>query len=220
MKIKTFFLLIFASTFLMACKAEILEIDIKSKDVFSAVNGEEEVVEFEAKFSNFGELDEESRAQVEALENILVKFMEITDFELETTDMGYEITLEGEMPITNQDLDTAYYVHVASSEIFDGFTFLELRTGSEFQNLSNQMSAINFMLSPDEFHPTKIKLRGKNVQVIIPATEIDGKSYFRAQTARFEGSEAKIFFAGLRPAPRQGSRPGPGKNPMRTHLQP
>ena len=72
----------------MACKAEILEIDIKSKDVFSAVNGEEEVVEFEAKFSNFGELDEESRAQVEALENILVKFMEITDFELETTKIG------------------------------------------------------------------------------------------------------------------------------------
>ena len=34
---------IFTSTLLMACKAEILEIDIKSKDVFSAVNGEEEV---------------------------------------------------------------------------------------------------------------------------------------------------------------------------------
>ena len=159
MKIKACLLLIFTSTLLIACKAEILEIDIKSKDVFSAVNGEEEVVEFEAKFSNFGELDEESRAQVEALENILVKFMEITDFELETTDMGYEVTLEGEMPITNQDLDTAYYVHVSSSEIFDGFTFLELRTGSEFQILSNQMSAINFMLSPDEYHPTKIKLK-------------------------------------------------------------
>ena len=92
MKIKTLLMLIFTSTFLIACKAEILEIDIKSKDVFSAANGEEEVVEFEAKFSNFGELDEESRAQVEALENILVKFMEITDFELETTDMGYEVT--------------------------------------------------------------------------------------------------------------------------------
>ena len=149
-------MLVFSCALLIACKAEILELDIKSKDVFSAVNGEEEVVEFEAKFSNFGDRDEESRAQVEALENILVKFMEITDFELETTDMGYEVTLEGEIPITNQDLDTAYYVHVSSSEIFDGFTFLELRTGGEFQNLSSQMSAINFILSPDEFHPTKI----------------------------------------------------------------
>ena len=204
MKIKTCLLLILTSTLLMACKAEILEIDIKSKDVFSAVNGEEEVVEFEAKFSNFGELDEESRAQVEALENILVKFMEITDFELETTDMGYEVTLEGEMPITNQDLDTAYYVHVSSSEIFDGFTFLELRTGSEFQNLSNQMSAINFMLSPDEFHPTKIKLRGKNVHVIVPSTEIDGKSYLLYRgivdgriSMKFEGGVFDTIGAGL-----------------------
>ena len=104
MQIKNLLMLIFACSFLIACKAEILELDIKSKDVFSAVNGEEEVIEFEAKFSNFGELDEESRAQIEALENILLKFMEITDFELETTDMGYEVTLEGEMPITNQDL--------------------------------------------------------------------------------------------------------------------
>ena len=47
-------------------------------------------------------------------------------------------------------------MYVSSSEIFDGFTFLELRTGSEFQNLSNQMSAINFMLSPDEFHQQKL----------------------------------------------------------------
>ncbi len=44
MKIKTLLMLIFTSTFLIACKAEILEIDIKSKDVFSAANGEEEVV--------------------------------------------------------------------------------------------------------------------------------------------------------------------------------
>jgi len=35
------------------------------------------------------------------------------------------------------------------------------------------MSAINLMISSDKFHPTKI-LKGKNVQVIIPAAEIDG----------------------------------------------
>ena len=111
------------------------------------------------------------------IKNILTKFMEIDDFELETTDMGYEITLEGEMPITNKRLDAAYYIHVSSSNIFDGYIFLELRTGDNFNNLSNQMSAINFMLSPDEFHPTKIKLKGKDVQVLVPATEIDGKAH-------------------------------------------
>ena len=177
MNIKTILLFLISSILLIACRAEIVELDIKAKDVFAAVDGEDGVIEFEAQFSNFGELDEEARTQVEALENILTKFMEIDDFEIENTDMGYDVTLEGEMPISNKNLDATYYIHVSSSKLFDGFTFLELKTGDDFNNLSNQMSAINFMLSPDEFHPTKIKLKGKDIQVIIPATEIDGESH-------------------------------------------
>ena len=177
MNIKTILLFLISSILLIACRAEIVELDIKAKDVFAAVDGEDGVIEFEAQFSNFGELDEEARTQVEALENILTKFMEIDDFEIENTDMGYDVTLECEMPISNKNLDATYYIHVSSSKLFDGFTFLELKTGDDFNNLSNQMSAINFMLSPDEFHPTKIKLKGKDIQVIIPATEIDGESH-------------------------------------------
>ena len=176
MSIKNMLFLI-SSILLIACKAEIVELDIKSKDVFAAVDGEDGVIEFEAQFSNFGELDEEARAQIEALENILTKFMEIDDFEIENTDIGYDVILEGEMSITNKKLDAAYYIQVSSSEMFDGYTFLELKTGDDFYNLSNQMSAINFMLSPSEFHPTKIKLKGKDIKVIVPATEIDGKAH-------------------------------------------
>jgi|SaaInlStandDraft_1057018.scaffolds.fasta_scaffold33877_4 hypothetical protein len=39
------------------------------------------------------------------------------------------------------------------------------------------MYAINFMLSPHEFHPTKIKLKDKNIQAIISATEIDSEAH-------------------------------------------
>ncbi len=60
------------------------------------------------------------------------------------------------------------------------------------------------MLSPDEFHPTKIKLRGKNVQVIVPATEIDGKSYLLYRgvvderiSMKFEGGVFDTIGAGL-----------------------
>lgn len=204
MNIKNILLMTLTSTLLIACKAEVVELDIKTKDVFAAVDGEAGLIDFEAKFSNFGELDEEARAQVEALENILSKFMEIDDFELETSDMGYEITLEGEMPITNKRSDAAYYIHVSSSDIFDGYTFLELRTGDNFNNLSNQMSAINFILSPDEFHPTKIKLKGKDVQVLVPATEIDGKAYLFYEgivngriSMKFEGGVFDNIGAGL-----------------------
>ena len=41
--------------------------------MFAAVDGEDGVIEFEAQFSNFGELDEEARAQVEALREYLDK---------------------------------------------------------------------------------------------------------------------------------------------------
>jgi hypothetical protein len=204
MNIKNNFLFLISSILLIACKAEIVELDIKAKDVFAAVDGEDGVIEFEAQFSNFGELDEEARAQVEALENILTKFMEIGDFEIENTDMGYDVILEGEMPITNKRLDAAYYIHVSSSDIFEGYTFLELRTGDNFNNLSNQMSAINFMLSPDAFHPTKIKLKGKDVQVLVPATEIDGKAYLFYEggvngriSMKFEGGVFDKIGAGL-----------------------
>ncbi|EAU52242.1 hypothetical protein OM2255_08811 [alpha proteobacterium HTCC2255] len=204
MDIKNILLFLISSILLIACKAEIVELDIKAKDVFAAVDGEDGVIEFEAQFSNFGELDEEARAQVEALENILTKFMEIDGFEIENTDMGYDIILEGEMPISNKKLDATYYILVSSSELFDGYTFLELKTGDDFNNLSNQMSAINFMLSPDEFHPTKIKLKGKDVQVLIPATEIDGKAYLFYEgvingriSMKFEGGVFDKTGAGL-----------------------
>ena len=169
---------------------------IKAKDVFAAAEGDVGIIEFEAKFSNFGDLDQEARTQVEALEKILNNFMVILDFELETTDMGFEITLEGEMPLTNQTLDSAYYLHVSSSEILDGYTFVELRTGNEFDDLSNQMLAINFMLSPDEFHPTKIKLKGSDVQVIAPATEINGDAYLLYKGA-VDGRVSMKFEGGI-----------------------
>ena len=170
-------LFLISSILLIACKANIVELDIKAKDVFAPVDGEDGIIEFEAQFSNFRELDEKARAQVEALEHILTKFMEIDDFEIEDTGMGNHIILEGGMPISNKKLDATYYIHVSSSELFDGYTFLELKTGDDFNNLSNQMSAINFMLSPDEFHPTKIKLKGKNIRVIISAIEIDSEAH-------------------------------------------
>ena len=204
MSIKNILLFLISNILLIACKAEIVELDIKAKDVFAAVDGEDRVIKFEAQFSNFGELDEEARVQVEALENILTKFMEIDDFEIENTDMGYDVILEGEMPISNKKLDATYYIQVSSSELFDGYTFLELKTGDDFNNLSNQMSAINFMLSPDEFHPTKIKLKGKNVQILVPATEIDGKAYLFYEgvvngriSMKFEGGVFDKIGAGL-----------------------
>jgi hypothetical protein len=171
--------LIFASfIFLISCKAEEVEIALKAEDIFSAAQGEEQSVEFTATFSIFGELDDEQRVQVNALENILDEYMDISDFELETSSMGYTVTIEGEMPLTsNTDVKDPYFLNATDSDILTGYTQLSLMTGDKFDNLKSDMQAINFMLSPDEFHPTKFKLKGKSIQVVAPAVEINGESY-------------------------------------------
>ena len=80
--------------------------------------------------------------------------MDISDFELETSSMGYTVTIEGEMPLTsNTDVKDPYFLNATDSDILTGYTQLSLMTGDKFDNLKSDMQAINFMLSPDEFHP-------------------------------------------------------------------
>ena len=45
MNIKNILLFLISSILLIACKAEIVELDIKAKDVFAAVDGEDGVIE-------------------------------------------------------------------------------------------------------------------------------------------------------------------------------
>ena len=71
MNIKNILLIALTSTLLIACKAEVVELDIKTKDVFAAVDGEAGLIDFEAKFSNFGELDEEGSVKFISQDNFL-----------------------------------------------------------------------------------------------------------------------------------------------------
>ena len=52
------------------------------------------------------------------------------------------------------------------------------------------------MLSPDEFHPTKIKLKGSDVQVIAPASEINGDAYLLYKGA-VDGQVSMKFEGGI-----------------------
>ena len=61
--------------FLFACKAKELNVELRIDDAVAALNGSDGMVEFEAEFSGFGELDDEKRVQVEALENILTRYV-------------------------------------------------------------------------------------------------------------------------------------------------
>lgn len=75
----------------------------------SAIKLFAEMVSFEATFSTFGKLDDAQKAQVTAIENILEDYIELEDFELATTDMGFEVIIEGEFPVSTDGANSSAY---------------------------------------------------------------------------------------------------------------
>ena len=168
------------STFLIAaCQAEVVEVSLKDKDLQKALEGDEQSVEFEATFAAFGELDDAQRTQITALEGIVEKYLEVTDFELKTTDMGFQVVVEGEIPLTkNANVESAYLVHVTESDQISGYNLAQIKAGKTLENMIGEMTAINLMLAPDTFHPTDFRIKASGLDVLAPAVEVDGGSYF------------------------------------------
>lgn len=64
---------------LVACKADEVEIELDVQQLQAATDGADVMAEFEAVFSNLGQLDNEQRAQVDAVRDILEQYMAIDD---------------------------------------------------------------------------------------------------------------------------------------------
>lgn len=163
---------------LVGCKADEVEIELDVDQLNAVAGGNVGMTEFEAVFSNIGELDNEQRAQVNAVRDILEQYMTIDDFELESTDMGFEVIIEGEIPVLDAArADHAYFIAVTESASLPGYHRVALHTGDDFAAMESEMSAINFMLSPDAYHPTKFRVDGQSSSLLAPAAEVDGRSY-------------------------------------------
>ena len=163
---------------LFACKADEVEIELDVEQLQAAADGTEVMAEFEAEFSNLGELDDEQRAQVDAVRDILEQYMAIDDFELESTDTGFEVTIEGEIPVVDTPrADHAYFIAVDDSSSLSGYHRVSLQTGDDFTAMESKMSAISFMLSPNAYHPTKFRVDGESSRLLAPAAEVDGRAY-------------------------------------------
>jgi hypothetical protein len=169
-------LVVAATLALTGCKAKTVEMDLSADDVAAAVAGEQVMVDFEATFENVGQLDPEKRAQVTEAENLLRQHMTIEGFELETTQMGFKITISGSLPVAASS-DAPYYIQVANSDTLAGYTRVQLAHGKGFNAMSKAIQRISFMLKPDAFHPTKIKWKGKGRQIIAPGVEVNGTGH-------------------------------------------
>ena len=168
--------LILSTALLFGCNADQLEVNLKTEELREAATGTAMTTSFEAEFSLVSELDDQQRAELDQMIATVEDFMEIDDIEIQNSDFGITLTVEGQMPVSASEVAAPYYVSVTESDIFGDMYRVELANGYEFERFQNAMQGINFMLAPNAVQPVKFKLRGEGT-VLAPAVEIDGYTY-------------------------------------------
>ena len=161
---------------LAGCNADKLEVTLKTDEIRAAAQGEATNISFEAEFSLMSELDAEQRAELDQIIATVEDFMDVDDIELENTDMGINLLIEGQMPMSSVQAADPWYVSVTDSYIHDGLYRIELANGTEFDRFQNALQGINFMLAPNAVQPVKYKVRGEGM-VMAPGVDIDGYTY-------------------------------------------
>jgi len=168
--------LILSTALLFGCNADQLEVNLKTEELREAATGTAMTTSFEAEFSLVSELDDQQRAELDQMIATVEDFMEIDDIEIQNSDFGITLTVEGQMPVSASEVAAPYYVSVTESDIFGDMYRVELANGYEFERFQNAMQGINFMLAPNAVQPVKFKVRGEGT-VLAPAVEIDGYTY-------------------------------------------
>jgi len=179
-----------SALFLLGCKADIVETSIKTKHLQEALAGEEVTVTFEAEFSMMTEYDDETKAQINAIETIVENYVSLEEFDVTQGDYGLNIAIEGEIPLVyspNGDVSgsTKSPWALVISDNTDGGSLssypykLTVTTTSRFSAFEGELQNVNFILSPDEFQPMRIKLKrsGDDVlKIFTGSVEVDGES--------------------------------------------
>ncbi|MCY4591983.1 MAG: hypothetical protein OXE86_15785 [Alphaproteobacteria bacterium] len=164
--------------FLFACRADEVEISFDVDDIPSIANGTDSVIEFQAGFSQFGELDDNAKSNIDRLEDILNEYVDVEEFEIDSRDSKFIVDIEGSIPVTNNELSTdAFYLHIEPSDIFDGYYKIQIKAGAKFASMKERMSNVNIMLAPERFHPTKFKIKGKGYDIIALGTRVSGEPH-------------------------------------------
>jgi hypothetical protein len=176
--------------FLLGCKADIVETSIKTKHLQDALAGEQVTVSFEAGFSMMSEYDDETKAQINAMERIIENYVSLEEFDITKGDFSLNISIEGEIPlIYSSDGDVPGSVQspwaLVISDNTDGGSLsgypykLTVATTSRFSAFEGELQNVNFMISPDEFQPMRIRLKtsGDDVlRIFTGSVEVGGES--------------------------------------------
>jgi len=175
---------------LLGCKADIVETTIKTKDLNNAIAGDGVTVEFEAEFSMMAEYDDETKAQISAMEMIVENYVSLEEFDVTKGDFGLNIAIEGEIPLIYssngeipRSVDSPWALVVSDNHdggSLSGYSYkLTVATTSKFSAFEGELQNVNFMLSPDEFQPMRIKLKttgDDKLRIFTGSVEVDGES--------------------------------------------
>jgi len=189
--LKSFFALSITSMMLIGCKADQIETSIKSKDLRNAIAGNPVSVEFEAELSLMADTeDEETKAQIKSIKNIIEKYLSIEEFDITKGDFGFNIKIDGELPLVYftgskaiTSVESPWVMKVSDNRdvgILSSFSHkLTFSTTSQFNAFAGELQEINFMLGPDKRQPMKFKLKitGNDVlHIFTGGVEVEGET--------------------------------------------
>jgi len=190
MNIKTLFFSITLSLLLLGCKAQEVEISIKSSDLRKAISGENVSVEFEAELNLMGENNSETKAQLKEIEKIIEKYISVDEYDVTASDFGLDIKIEGELPLVYllnekmiQTVNSPWAMIISDNRSrgsLSRFSYkLTLSSASQFDAFSGELNNINILLSPDRRQPMKLKLKrtGQDqLKIFTGGVEVDGET--------------------------------------------
>lgn len=179
---------------LVGCKADVVEIDLSEEGLLAAGNGQASKVEFEATFSGGGELGEDERSRIREMEAILKEVMTLDDFDIESTDNGFSVEIEGELLLVpaSETTDEPWYVSVGEYNGLPDAYIVRVATSDSFPALSKKLEEVSPLMAPGAFHPTTFRLKADQLQILAPAVQFEGETHLFLDT-EVATSESLIF---------------------------
>ncbi len=178
-------IMLFPVLLFISCKADEIEISVNSEEIKNAISGEEIFVEFEATMSLWDD-DDETKAHISKIEEIIDTYIQLEEFEISTGSFGLEISIEGEIPISRSPVGvTSPWMLLIEENDQEGaladyqysMKFIETEN---FTSFMNELYDVNFMLSPDVRQPIKLKIKNSGasrMKVFSSAVEVDGEHF-------------------------------------------
>lgn len=186
-----YLLLIFFFLFtLTGCKSEIVEISLKTKDIKTAISGEDVSIKFETTFSLLAEYDDTTKSEIKKIRNVVEEYFTIEEFEVIENDFGIDIEIEGEIPLVyvkndSQSIETSPWVIKISDNnkkgSLENYPYkISLSNTANFNSIVKLIEDINILVTIDRFQPVKFKLRTSNedkLQIFTGGVVVNGESF-------------------------------------------